>query len=147
MLHLSESQLDMLCELLPDHPDRPKGGRPRSDKRKVIGGIFWILDNGAKWKDLPKEFGSKSAVHRAFQRWVEMGAFEGLLAHVGSMGEERNVYEWYVDGTFSKAKGGWRRNWMHLGGQRSEDHDHGRRERIAHRREGAGVWGPAHIST
>ncbi len=35
-----------------------------------------------------------------------MGAFEGLLAHVGSMGEERNVYEWYVDGTFSKAKGG-----------------------------------------
>jgi len=23
------------------------------------------LDNGAKWKDLPEEFGTKSAVHRA----------------------------------------------------------------------------------
>jgi len=48
------------------------------DKRLAIKGIFWILDNGAKWKDLPSEFGSKSAVHRHFQRWVSEGAFERL---------------------------------------------------------------------
>jgi transposase len=68
----------MLCELLPDHPPRPKGGRPRTDKRMAIKDIFWILDNGAKPKDLPAEDGTKSAVHRAFQRWVEMGAFKAL---------------------------------------------------------------------
>jgi len=34
------------------------------DKRLAIKGIFWILDNGANWKDLPSEFGSKSAVMR-----------------------------------------------------------------------------------
>lgn len=99
----------MLCELLPDPPARPKGGRPRSDKRNAIGGIFWILDNGAKWKDLPVEFGMKSSVHRAFQRWVRMGAFEALLAEIGLMVEERGgfkLYECYVDGTFSKARGG-----------------------------------------
>lgn len=109
MLQLAENQLDMLCELLPDHPPRPKGGRPRTDKRMAIKGIFWILDNGAKWKDLPAEYGTKSSVHRAFQRWVEMGAFEALLAEIGAMVEERNgfkLYECYVDGTFSKAKGG-----------------------------------------
>lgn len=109
MLQLTEYQLDMLCEILPDHPPRPRGGRPCADKRKAIQGIFWILDNGAKWKDLPTEFGTKSAVHRAFQRWVEMGAYESLLAEVGSMVEERDgfkLYECYVDGTFSKAKGG-----------------------------------------
>jgi hypothetical protein len=53
MLQLTEQQLDMLCELPPDHPPRPKGGRPRTDKLMAIKGIFWILDNGAKWKDLP----------------------------------------------------------------------------------------------
>ena len=109
MLQLTEGQLDMLCELLPGEPPRPRGGRPRTDKRKAIQGIFWILDNGAKWKDLPSEYGTKSSVHRAFQRWVEMGAFESLLAEVGSMVEERDgfkLYECYVDGTFSKAKGG-----------------------------------------
>lgn len=108
MLEISESQLDMLCELLPDDPARPKGGRPRTDKRKAIAGIFWILDNGAKWKDLPAEFGTKSSVHRAFQRWVNLGAFEQLLAEVGAMVEERGgfkLHEYYIDGTFSKTKG------------------------------------------
>ena len=89
MLQLSDDQLDKLCELLPDHPDRPLGGRPRLNKRTAIEGIFWILDNGAKWKDLPPEFGTKSSVHRAFQRWVKMGAFESLLVQLGSMVEER----------------------------------------------------------
>lgn len=109
MLQLTEDQLTLLCELLPDHPARPKGGRPRLDKAKAIEGIFWILDNGAKWKDLPAEFGTKSSVHRAFQRWVHQGAFESLLGAMGSMVEERNgfkLYECYIDGTFSKAKGG-----------------------------------------
>src|SRR5277367_4406617 len=109
MLQLIEEQLDKLCELLPDHPARPFGGRPRLDKRTAIEGIFWILDNGAKWKDLPPEFGTKSSVHRAFQRWVRMGAFESLLTELGSMVEERDgfkLYECFVDGTFAKAKGG-----------------------------------------
>jgi transposase len=109
MLQLSEDQLYMLCEMLPDHARSPKGGRPPTDKGKAIEGIFWILDNGAKWKDLPKVFGTKSAVHRAFQRWVQMGAFESLMAEVGSLVESEEgfkLYECYIDETFSKAKGG-----------------------------------------
>jgi transposase len=87
MSKLSEDQLDVICNLLPDDPPTPKGGRPRSDRRGAIAGIFWILDNGAKWKDLPAEFGTKSSVHRAFKRWVEMGAFEQLLAALGHVKE------------------------------------------------------------
>src|SRR5450432_4442580 len=99
----------MLCVLLPDHPARPWGGRPRTDKRKASAGIFWTLDNGAKSKDLPSAFGTKSSGHRAFQRWVRIGAFEVLLAAVGSIVKERKgfkLYECYLDGTFAKAKGG-----------------------------------------
>ena len=109
MLKLSEEALDWLCELLPENPSRPKGGRPRTDRRAAIVGIFWILDNGAKWKDLPEQFGTKSSVYRAFSCWVKDGAFERLLSCVGSMVEERSgykLYECFVDGTFSKAKGG-----------------------------------------
>jgi hypothetical protein len=108
MLHLSESELDMLCVLLPDHPARLWGGRPRTDTRKAVAGIFWILDNGAKWQDLPSAFGTKSSVHRVFQRWVRMGAFEVLLAAVGSIVKERKgckLYECSLDGTFAQAKG------------------------------------------
>ena len=79
------------------------------EKRKVIAGIFWILDNGAKWKDLPHCYGSKSTVHRWFQEWVEQGSFEDLMAEAGNFIEERRgfkLYECFIDASFSKAKGG-----------------------------------------
>ena len=68
MLRLSAEQLEWLCEEIPEAKRSSKGGRPPAEKRKVIEGIFWVLDNGAKWKDLPSEYGSKSTVHRWFSQ-------------------------------------------------------------------------------
>jgi len=109
MLQLTDVELDMLTTMLPERPVSSKGGRPPINPRNAVAGIFWILDNGAKWKDLPLRYGSKSAVHRSFARWVKMGAFEALLAAMGAIVRERKgfkLYECYIDGTFSKAKGG-----------------------------------------
>jgi transposase len=109
MLTLTQEQLDWLCDRVPDHPRDPRGGRPPMEKQKAMAGIFWILDNGAKWKDLPEQFGSKSAVHRWFTTWVEQGIFEKIMRDAGRCVDERDgykLYECYIDGTFSKAKGG-----------------------------------------
>ena len=108
-LKLTDEQLDWLAERIPDAAKSPLGGRPSVDKRKVIRGIFWILDNGAKWKDLPRRFGSKSTVHRRFQRWVHNGVFERVMRDAGRCVEERGgyrLYECFIDGTFCKARGG-----------------------------------------
>ena len=109
MLKLTNEQLDRLAERIPDHKRSPKDGRPPADKRKVIQGIFWILDNGAKWKDLPRRFGSKSTVHRWFQIWTAAGVLEQVMRDAGRCIEERDgdrLYECFIDGTFAKAKGG-----------------------------------------
>ena len=109
MLRLTDTQLDWLAQRIPDPPRSPLGGRPPADKRKVLQGIFWMLDNGAKWKDLPAKFGSKSTVHRWFQKWVHDGVFESIMRDAGRLVEERGgykLYECFIDGTFSKAKGG-----------------------------------------
>lgn len=109
MLQINDAELDWLLERIPDPPRSPKGGRPAEDKRKVVRGIFWMLDNGAKWKDLPAEFGSKSTVHRWFKKWVEDGVFETMMRDAGQLVEERGeyrLYECFVDGMFSKARGG-----------------------------------------
>lgn len=109
MLTLTDEQLDWLCERIPDPPRDPRGGRPPADKRTTLQGIFWMLDNGAKWKNLPARFGSKSTVHRWFKRWVEEGVFETIMRDAGQLVEERDgfkLYECFIDGTFSKAKGG-----------------------------------------
>lgn len=109
MLKLTEKELDWICDRISDPPRSPLGGRPPADKRKVVAGIFWILDNGAKWKDLPKKYGSKSTVHRWFTKWVKEGVFESILREAGRCVEKRGgyrLYECFLDATFSKAKGG-----------------------------------------
>ncbi len=44
ILKLTEIHLDWLVERVPDPPQSPLGGRPAADKRKVMQGIFWMLD-------------------------------------------------------------------------------------------------------
>jgi transposase len=64
---------------------------------------------GRSGKTCPKRFGSKSAVHRWFQRWVEDRVFETIMREAGRLVEERDgyrLYECHIDGTFSKARGG-----------------------------------------
>lgn len=109
MLQLSEDQLDWLCQRVPDVRPSRRGGRPVADKRRVLAGIFWILDNGAKWKDMPEQYGSKSTVHRWFKKWVERGIFEKLMRKAGRCVEQKDgfkLYECFIDGTFAKARGG-----------------------------------------
>ncbi|GJQ28755.1 MAG: DDE transposase [Phycisphaerae bacterium] len=108
-MRLSDEQLEWLAERVPDAPVSPKGGRPAMDKRQALRGIFWILDNGAKWKDLPRTFGSKSSVHKYFTLWTRSGVFESLMRDAGLLVEVRNgyrLYECFIDATFSKARGG-----------------------------------------
>ena len=108
-MRLTDEQLDWLCARLPGPPPRPRGGRPPMERRRVIAAIFWVLDNGAKWKDLPRHSGSRSAVHAYFQRWTREGVFERIMRDAGRLVEERGgyrLYECFIDGTFSKARGG-----------------------------------------
>lgn len=108
-MRLTDEQLEWLAARVPDAPVSPKGGRPAMDKRRALRGIFWILDNGAKWKDLPRHFGAKSSVHAYFQRWTREGVFESIMRDAGELVEERDgyrLYECFIDATFSKARGG-----------------------------------------
>ncbi|MGH8021059.1 MAG: transposase [Opitutaceae bacterium] len=50
----------------------------------MMAEIFWMLDNGAKWKDLPAESGAQSAVHRWFCRWTSEVVWE--REHPGERG-------------------------------------------------------------
>ena len=78
-MRLTDEQLQWLAARVPDAPVSPRGGRPAMDKRQALRGIFWILDNGAKWKDLPRRFGSKSSVHKYFTLWTRQGVFKQMV--------------------------------------------------------------------
>lgn len=61
------------------HARGPKSGRPPSNHRLILDGIFWIARTGAPWRDLPNDFGKWSSVYRQFRRWTLLGVWDVLL--------------------------------------------------------------------
>ncbi|MGI9254333.1 MAG: PAS domain S-box protein, partial [Thermomicrobiales bacterium] len=77
---LTSDLWEEVSALLPPHPDRPKGGRPRVDDRAVICGILYTLWTGAAWADIPQTPGAPSSVTcwRRLRQWQEAGIWDAI---------------------------------------------------------------------
>jgi putative transposase len=88
---------------------RKKTGRPPANWRTVINGIIFRMRSGCQWDQLPKCYGSKSTVHRWFQRWNKAGVMVDIWAALVAECEDlRGVsWEWQAaDGALAKARFG-----------------------------------------
>jgi len=106
---LTDAQWAKLQPLLPKRLQRPRGGRPRADDRKVLEGILWMLRRGAHWQDLPEEFPSLSTCWRRLLDWEGQEIWlEIWRAFLGEL-NERQQLKWseaFPDGSFAPAKKG-----------------------------------------
>lgn len=99
--------------VLPVYKASPKGGRPRLSKRRVVGGILYVLATGCQWKAMPREFGSGSAIHAYFQEWVGLGVFEELWKFALAEYDELKGIDWKwqsMDGAMTKSPLGGEKN-------------------------------------
>ncbi|CAA9547234.1 MAG: hypothetical protein AVDCRST_MAG59-1417 [uncultured Thermomicrobiales bacterium] len=62
--------------ILKSDKPRKKPGRPRRGDRAIFDGLVWLARTGARWPQLPREFGPKSTVHERFSEWAASGALE-----------------------------------------------------------------------
>jgi transposase len=58
-LLVSDDSPAVIAPLLPPEPDKPKGGRPRLDDRKVEPSIILVLKSGIGWDLLSSAMGCK----------------------------------------------------------------------------------------
>jgi transposase len=81
---LTDAEWEIIAPLLPKAQDRPQGGRPTQDDRRVLNGIFFVLRTGTPWRDLPERYGPYTTVYNRFNRWAKRGVwlriFEALAA-------------------------------------------------------------------
>lgn len=93
-----------------DRYDPPKRrGRKRIDPRRALDAIIFRLRTGCQWNHLPKEFPDDSTVHRAFQRWVNLGVLDRIWAALIEGCEELGGVDWEwqaADGAMGKARFG-----------------------------------------
>jgi integrase/transposase len=57
----------------------PCGG-PRTNLRSTVDGIRWVLHHGAKWRELPGEYGKATTVWRWYERWCADGTWQQIAA-------------------------------------------------------------------
>lgn len=70
---LTDDQWARIAPLLPEKKTR---GEPRRHHRRLIlDAILYVLDNGVKWRNLPKGFPPKSTVYDYFALWRDDGTW------------------------------------------------------------------------
>jgi transposase len=103
---LGDEQWEQIAPLLPQHKRR---GRPRADDRRTLNGILWVLRSGARWKDLPAKYGSRSTCHRRLQEWQDQGVWEQIRLKFLSALDCQAKLDWsqaFLDGSFVPGKKG-----------------------------------------
>jgi transposase len=103
---LRDEQWERIAPLL---PQRQLRGRPRADDRRTMNGILWILRSGARWRDLPTKYGSRSTCHRRLKEWQEQGVWEQIRLKLLSTLDTQAKLDWsqaFLDGSFVPGKKG-----------------------------------------
>lgn len=96
LLLLSEAQMRRIEPYFPlSH------GVPRVDDRLVLSGIIFVLRNGLRWRDAPREYGPHKTIYNRFIRWSRLGVFNRILAELtGKRGKSEQLM---IDATHLKA--------------------------------------------
>jgi len=61
-------------------------GVARVDDRRVISGIIFVIRNGLRWRDAPKEYGPHKTIYNRFIRWSRLGVFNRIFAELAANG-------------------------------------------------------------
>ena len=82
---ISDELWTRLAFYLPNYQPSTKGGRPRLDLKKVFEGILYVKGNRIPWREIPQEYGSKTALNDYYCEWKKTDVFktwqqEGLLS-------------------------------------------------------------------
>lgn len=76
-------------------------GVPRVDDRRIVSGIIFVISNGLRWRDAPKDYGPHKTIYNRFIRWSRLGFFNRTLAELSAKGGKSD--QLMIDDTHLKA--------------------------------------------
>ena len=81
---LTPKHLELIQDILPTQ-------RKPEDVEMIdfLNAVLYVIENGCKWRALPKEFGNWHTIYTRFNRWCKNGVFEQIFTAL----QERNIID------------------------------------------------------
>ena len=101
---LADAAWQRIEDLMPA-TDQP-GGR-WNDHRTTLNGMFWVLNSGAPWRDLPARYGKWQSVYDRYNRWAREGLINRILERLQLQLDEAGYIDWSqfnIDGSNIRAE-------------------------------------------
>lgn len=95
--------------IAPWWPRAAKTGRPRANDRATLNGILWVLRSGARWQDVPRQYGSPTTCWRRLVTWQLIGTWTRIWQALLASLDAQDRLRWsqaFLDGSFVPAKKG-----------------------------------------
>ena len=53
-------------------------GIARVDDRRIVSAIVFVIKNGLRWRDAPRNYGPHKTIYNRFVRWSRLGVFDKI---------------------------------------------------------------------
>ena len=94
---LSDEAWSLIGPMLPTN----QPGARRVDDRRVLSGIFHVLQSGCPWRVCPREYGPRTTIYNRFNRWSRRRIWQQMLEALTAAGHLGGTVA--VDSTYVKA--------------------------------------------
>jgi transposase len=76
-MQLTQEQYDRIANCFPT-----QRGNVSLDNLHVINAVLYVLENGCKWRRLPKSFGNWHSIYTRMNRWSKNGTLHRIFEHL-----------------------------------------------------------------
>ena len=73
-MKITESQYEQIAEAFPKHRREA-----RYSNLEILNAILYVLENGCKWRCIPKEYGGWNTIYVRMRRWTKKGVLQKAL--------------------------------------------------------------------
>ncbi len=80
-MKLTENQIERIQAHLPI-PRKP----PTVEMMKFLNAVLYVIENGCKWRALPKEFGNWHTIYTRLNRWSKNGTLDKIFTALQTEG-------------------------------------------------------------
>ena len=87
---LSDDQWNYVKQYI---PIQPCSENIKTEDRRIINGIRYVLETGCPWTEVPRKYGSYLSIHTRLKRWSAEGVLEPILSNIDNIDSDEAYKE------------------------------------------------------